>query len=91
MQVSALTQKALADKIGISQAAISKWLNGSIPRGDQLALAATTLGVSMEWLLTGDSSECQAAPSPPSSRKQAKAALAQIEAGLAKLRASLDA
>jgi len=40
-----LTISALADKCGVSQPAIIKWLNGSsVPTGDNLARAAKLVG-----------------------------------------------
>lgn len=54
MERNGLTQAELAGSIGLSQAAISKWLKGSIPSGDQLLKAGQRLGVSMEWLLGVD-------------------------------------
>lgn len=43
----------LAGVVGVTQAAVSNWLKGSIPKGDQLLVMARALGVTMEWLLTG--------------------------------------
>lgn len=48
-----LTQKDLAEAAGCSQAAISKYLNGRIPKAKELLKLADLLGVSMEWLLAG--------------------------------------
>jgi transcriptional regulator with XRE-family HTH domain len=52
MKRRGLTQIELAAKTGVTQAAISKWLNGTVPKGDQLLALAGSLGVTMEWLLT---------------------------------------
>jgi transcriptional regulator with XRE-family HTH domain len=94
MEASCLTQKALAEKIGVSQAAISKWLNGSIPRADQLALAATALGVSMEWLLIGEPDPNPADPNRLKFRQPNKAAirkaLESAKQSLARLESELD-
>lgn len=54
MRSQGTTQMELAAKVGVSQAAVSNWLNGTIPKGDQLWALATILDVSMEWLLTGE-------------------------------------
>ena len=46
-------QADLAGILKISQAAVSKWMNGSIPKGDQLYAVSNYFKVPMEWLLTG--------------------------------------
>jgi len=82
-----LTQKDLAEAAGCSQAAISKYLNGRIPKAKELLNLSDLLGVSMEWLLAGSV--------PPSGepfiqdnwRQRARDA----EKKLAKLRADLEA
>ena len=94
MQKRQMTQSSLAEEAHTSQSNISRYMRGDgMPRAEELYRISKCLGVTMEWLLTGESQECQAlappVPAPPG--KQAKVALAQIEAGLAKLRASLDA
>ena len=84
MKLKGLTQRQLADQIGTSQASISKWLRGAMPQADQLHAASTALGVTMEWLLTGESSTTGA--SAPASARPSKA----IRKALDEARASLD-
>lgn len=70
-----LTQAALAVEAGVSQGAISRYLNGKAsPKAEELQRIAAVLLVPMEWLLTGQG---------PSSfddaiRAAAKARLAEI-------------
>lgn len=50
-----LSQDALAEKLGISRQAISKWETGeSVPETGKLAALAAALGVSIDWLLSED-------------------------------------
>lgn len=57
MKKAGLTQSQLAQKIQVTQAAVSKWLNGTVPKGDQLLSLSDALSVKMEWLLTGMDAE----------------------------------
>ena len=57
MQHKGLTQKDLADLVGISQPAISLYLQGRIPPADVLFRIAQLGNISMEWLLTGKDEE----------------------------------
>ena len=52
-----LTQRELAETVGISQPAISLYLQGRMPPADVLFRIAQLGGNSMEWLLTGASPE----------------------------------
>lgn len=53
-----LSQEELAEKLGVSRQAISKWENGdSTPEISKLFLIAKTFGVSTDWLLSEDSVE----------------------------------
>lgn len=54
MKSRGTTQVELAAAVGVTQAAVSKWLNGAIPKGDQLLALARSFGVTMDWLLTGE-------------------------------------
>ena len=50
-----LSQDALAEKLGVSRQAISKWETGeSVPETGKLAALAGALGVSLDWLLSED-------------------------------------
>jgi transcriptional regulator with XRE-family HTH domain len=50
-----LSQKGLADKLGVKQAAIANWENDTKePRANRLQMLSGLLGVSMTWLLTGE-------------------------------------
>ncbi|NMB03902.1 MAG: helix-turn-helix transcriptional regulator [Tissierellia bacterium] len=53
-----LSQEALAEKIGISRQAISKWETGeAVPEITKLLLLSHTFGVTTDWLLSEDFSE----------------------------------
>lgn len=53
-----LSQEALAEKIGISRQAISKWETGeAVPEITKLLLLSQTFGVTTDWLLSEDFSE----------------------------------
>ncbi len=50
-----LSQEALAEKLGVSRQAISKWETGdAVPEISKLLLIANTFGVSTDWLLSED-------------------------------------
>lgn len=85
MGKSGLNQVALARKINVSQTAVSKWISGSIPRGDQLLSIAEALGTSMEWLMRGGDTPPNPS-TPPSPTPNPKA----IRKALAEARDSLD-
>lgn len=53
-----LSQEALAEKIGVSRQAISKWETGeATPEVGKLALLAKTFNVTADWLLSEDEPE----------------------------------
>ena len=57
---ASLSQEALAEKIGVSRQAISKWETGeSVPEINKLLLLANTFGVTADWLLSDDEPEEQ--------------------------------
>lgn len=68
-----LSQEALAEKIGVSRQAISKWETGeATPELSKLALLAKTFGVTADWLISEEDppesfSAGQADPQKPSS------------------------
>ena len=53
-----LTQEELADRLGVSRQAVSKWESGAaLPETDKLARLSGLLGVSCDYLLCDDASE----------------------------------
>ena len=54
MQKLSLNQNQLADLLGITQPAVSKYLSNRIPPANILFKLAQLSGQSMEWILTGD-------------------------------------
>ena len=66
-----LSQDALADQIGVSRQAISKWETGdAIPETGKLPLLARAFNVTIDWLLSEDEPE-SAAPGTPDHAPQA--------------------
>lgn len=58
-----LSQEALADKLGVSRQAVSKWETGEAePEIGKLRLLAKEFGVTADWLLSEDGPEQEAAP-----------------------------
>lgn len=50
-----LSQEGLAQRLGVSRQAVSKWETGDAePENGNLLLLAQTLGVSVDWLLSGE-------------------------------------
>lgn len=50
-----LSQEALAEKLGVSRQAVSKWETGdAVPEIGKLALLASTFGVTADWLISED-------------------------------------
>jgi len=55
MQINGVTQSELAERSGVSQGAISRYLNGKAsPKAEELLKLADTLNVDMKWLMTGE-------------------------------------
>ena len=53
-----LSQEALAERLGVSRQAVSKWeTSEALPETGKLATLAAALGVSVDWLLSEDESE----------------------------------
>lgn len=44
------TQQELAERMGVSQPTVQRWLSGSMPRGKRLSRLAETLGVTVKGL-----------------------------------------
>lgn len=59
-QKAGLSQEGLAEKIGVSRQAISKWETGeATPELNKLPLLTKTFGVTYDWLLTDSDEEIQ--------------------------------
>jgi transcriptional regulator with XRE-family HTH domain len=54
MKDLSLTQKQLAEKLGITQPAVSMYLSNRIPPAPVLLKLATLSGKTVEWILTGE-------------------------------------
>jgi transcriptional regulator with XRE-family HTH domain len=54
MEEQGKTQDDVARACNLSQPAVSKWLKGTVPGGEQLARLADLFGVSADWLLGRD-------------------------------------
>jgi len=48
-----ISMNKLGDQVGVSGAAINGWKNGSYPKVDVAKKVADTLGVSLDYLMTG--------------------------------------
>lgn len=60
-----LSQEALAEKLGVSRQAISKWETGeSVPELSKLVLLARAFDVTTDWLLSESEPEPETAPEP---------------------------
>lgn len=60
-----LSQEALAERIGVSRQAISKWETGEAsPEITKLPLLASTFGVTADWLLSEEEPAGDAPPEP---------------------------
>ena len=53
-----MTQKELAQKVGVDQSAVALWENGTGPKRCRLADVAYALGCSVDELLEPDEQEC---------------------------------
>lgn len=70
-----LSQEALAERIGVSRQAISKWETGEAsPEISKLPLLAKTFGVTADWLLSEDEEPGEDAPAPEGTESQAESA-----------------
>ena len=60
-----LSQEELAEKVGVSRQAVSKWeLGDATPEVGKLLLLARTFGVTTDWLLSEDGPAEEAPPQP---------------------------
>lgn len=49
-----LRQADLATLMGVGQEQVSKWESGKLPMSKRLELLASSVGATVEWLLTGN-------------------------------------
>ena len=64
-----LSQEALAQRIGVSRQAVSKWETGeAIPELEKLLALATAFGVTTDWLLKEEAPEAPAASPAPAAQ-----------------------
>lgn len=57
MAEKGINQEALAKGVGVSQGAVSGWLNKTTPSSDKISKISKFLNVSAEWLLTGSAAK----------------------------------
>ena len=63
-----LSQEALAEKLGVSRQAVSKWETGeAVPELSKLVLLAAAFGVTTDWLLSESESEPEPVEPPANS------------------------
>lgn len=69
-----LTQEALAEQIGVSRQAISKWETGdAVPEINKLPLLANAFHVTADWLLSEEEPETDPPESGPGARQKDRA------------------
>lgn len=73
------TQAQFAERLGTTQASISRYLNGRHPDRETLIKIARCTGVSLDWLLTGEGKRAAEKETPKSDPELMEAALASIE------------
>ena len=74
MEKAGLSKAQLARELDVSNAHVANWLNGQLPRADQLLTIGRRFGVTIEWLLTGSGEmPARASPGDGSAIKRAKA------------------
>jgi transcriptional regulator with XRE-family HTH domain len=94
MERARLKQADLANAAGCSQAAISRYLNGRIPKAAELYALSKLLGVSMEWLLMGGPDPGVSLKNTPATESRAESleeALTSTGEKLKEILATLDA
>ena len=68
-----LSQEALAERIGVSRQAISKWETGeATPEVTKLLQLAQTFGVTTDWLLSEDAPQPEPSPQPTLNNEEQK-------------------
>ena len=72
------TQAQFADRLGTTQASISRYLNGRHPDRQTLIKVASCTGVSLDWLLTGNGPMTSEKPKDGGDPELLAAALAHI-------------
>ncbi len=61
-----LSQEALAERLGVSRQAISKWETGdAVPEINKLLLLANVFGVTTDWLLSEEEPAAEKVEAPP--------------------------
>lgn len=70
MEKAGLRQVQLAARMGVTEGAVSRWLDGRLPDPEVMATLVTVLGVSLDWVygLKGGvpPTQAKASPGPPS-------------------------
>lgn len=89
------TQADLAARADVSQGTLSRYLNGKAsPKAEELLRISKALGVSMEWLLTGESTaqpaELSGIQTPAPALRKIRSAVTRLEKDVVALRESLD-
>jgi transcriptional regulator with XRE-family HTH domain len=77
MKALNLNQQQLAEQLGITQPAISKYLQGRIPPADVLYNIAKMSQVTMEWILTGSEFKRKGQVAEPLSEYQSSSVLVE--------------
>ena len=93
MQSCNFTQAQLAERSETTQTTISRYLSGKAsPKAEELLRISQALGVSMEWLLTGNGTQKSQESANPSaqSKKSAVKALKDARAALDRIEKELD-
>ena len=67
-----MTKAHFARELGVSNAHVANWLNGQMPRADQLLLIARFFQTTMEYLLTGSGPAPPRAPAESGSIRELK-------------------
>jgi len=66
-----MSQEALAEKMGVSRQAISKWeLGTALPELDNLRALSKLFGVTTDWLLNDDENETDSDGEPPKAEQE---------------------